>query len=1374
MIYRFIFICCFFSVFFSQIKAQVSFYPNRGQWDSRILYKVPVADGKVLINNSGLIFDLNNIKSTHNHHDDNQSESINHHIVSSQFLNSTWKGKIEESEQTNFYSNYILGNDKSKWKSKIYNKNKLKFIDFYQGVDLIYQSSEDDISFNFEVSDFENLNQIKFKIEGANSIYLKYKELFIETVFGEIIYSEPKAWQFINDKKVDIIIDYKLDRSNTVGFEFKSQIDKNHKLYIDPNISFSTFTGSTSDNWGMTATPDNLGNLYAAGIVFDNGGSYPVTTGVFDTTFNGGEVYQPQPYYGFDIAISKFNVDGTELLYATYLGGNGNETPHSLVVDDSNNLYIMGATSSVDFPSHSDSYDNTFNGGNTALNNNLYFSASDIYITKLSSDGSQLLGMTFMGGSGNDGLSNGDLEYNYGDAFRGEIIYGKDKNIYVTSSTSSFDFPILSPFQSSMKGQQDAVVFALDEDLTQLKWSSYFGGGQEETGNSIQQSSGFEIYVAGGTNSSDIGGGMSYNGGESDGYLLRINAVNGNLINQRLVGGTDYDQAYFVQIDTDDKVYVYGQSKSNLILTNGVYGTPNSGQFIQKLSKDLGTIEWQTKIGSGSGDIEISPTAFLVSDCNEIYIAGWGGAVNVYHGKALNSSTNNFPVTSDAFQSVTNGSNFYIAVYAPDMDSLTYATFMGGTVSSSCHVDGGTSRFDKNGNIYHAVCAACGGNSSGFTTTPGVYSETNQSSNCNLAAFKFELNQVYAEIDFMTPSLCVNNNEVFYAVNSNANYFFWDFGDGITSNLQNPSHTYQNSGVYSVQLAIGSSANCLIGNTIVREVEVLGDDFSVGPLTNPYCIGDEVILSAFGGQTYEWIPNSNFNDFSDSSTLVKVTGDELIKVVIQNDCFTDTFNLNIEISNDKPYVSNDTLICLGEEVDLNVSNMFSIDWDGETYITSNFTQNLIPSQSSSYDFTIQSNDGCLIDTSFTVQVVSQAVDSYIPDSLKVNSICLGSQFQLDIENTISQVWSPAQTLSSSTQKNPIASPNSDITYYVSGVSIEGCPYSDSIFLKVYDGIPNSNMADTILSCLNSDMLVQLNSSNASSFNYFFTPNTTSVLIDSNVVSFLLSDTFQLESIFQNVCGQINKITTFLPLVPDLEVSPDTLVCEGNQIKIGAKGAANYNWYFENQTFIQNSDSIIVNASLTDTLYYVVGEDDFNCKDTLSVEVKTFKLPLVNAMEDYLAEKDELIELSALSNSIGTYNWFYNGELICQDCQYHYVIAEKASDYIVEFVDTNGCRSEDQVKIFFDAVLFIPNSFTPSEKDMYNNFFTVKGYNIVEFEIFIFSRWGNLVFYSNEIDNSWDGNFNSEPCQVGTYAWKINYTDISGNSGEKIGHVNLIR
>ena len=115
----------------------------------------------------------------------------------------------------------------------------------------------------------------------------------------------------------------------------------------------------------------------------------------------------------------------------------------------------------------------------------------------------------------------------------------------------------------------------------------------------------------------------------------------------------------------------------------------------------------------GSGEIDISPTAFLVSNCEQIYISGWGGEVNSNNCSsqpgscyAEESTTVGLPLTADAFQSTTDGSDFYLCVLTPNAQDVLYASYLGGAVSNE-HVDGGTSRFDKNGSVYHAVCAGC-------------------------------------------------------------------------------------------------------------------------------------------------------------------------------------------------------------------------------------------------------------------------------------------------------------------------------------------------------------------------------------------------------------------------------------------------------------------------------------------------------------------------------------------------------------------------------------------------------------------------------------------------------------------------------------------
>src|SRR5699024_7762135 len=109
------------------------------------------------------------------------------------------------------------------------------------------------------------------------------------------------------------------------------------------NFIFASYSGSSADNWGYTATYDAEGNFYMGGIVFGSG--YPTTPGAFQETFQGGG--NTYGNGGFDISLSKLSPDGKELIYATYLGGSGDEQPHSLVVNRKGQLIISGRTNSA-------------------------------------------------------------------------------------------------------------------------------------------------------------------------------------------------------------------------------------------------------------------------------------------------------------------------------------------------------------------------------------------------------------------------------------------------------------------------------------------------------------------------------------------------------------------------------------------------------------------------------------------------------------------------------------------------------------------------------------------------------------------------------------------------------------------------------------------------------------------------------------------------------------------------------------------------------------------------------------------------------------------------------------------------------------------
>ena len=142
---------------------------------------------------------------------------------------------------------------------------------------------------------------------------------------------------------------------DVVSFSFPKGYDKSSRLIIDPELIFSTYSGSTADNWGFTATYDDEGNLYSGGIVADTG--YPVTTGVFQPD-HGGE---------WDVGILKYDPTGKNLLWATYLGGTFSETPQSIIVNSKGELIIYGTTSSPDFPMTANSFNANFLGGESYL-----------------------------------------------------------------------------------------------------------------------------------------------------------------------------------------------------------------------------------------------------------------------------------------------------------------------------------------------------------------------------------------------------------------------------------------------------------------------------------------------------------------------------------------------------------------------------------------------------------------------------------------------------------------------------------------------------------------------------------------------------------------------------------------------------------------------------------------------------------------------------------------------------------------------------------------------------------------------------------------------------------------------------------------------
>jgi hypothetical protein len=810
----------------------IQFIENKGQWDSAILYRTEIQNGFLFITKSGLEYvfydgEKMNVAHPHMDHDDQSkarlndpdnlnSNTIDMHSVGLEFINASKILEISADKKLDVYYNYYIGNDPSKWADHVQVYEEINYRGIYPGIDMRIYSERGNLKYDINVDRDADPLDIQFSYKGADEITQANNSIYARTSLNTIIENSPFTYQIIDGDTISIATKYKL-KDNTFGFEFPDNYDQSNTLIIDPLLVFSTYSGSSKDNWGNTATFDNKGNVYSGGTVQNQyGDHFPVTRGSYQAEFGGI----------WDIGILKFDSTGSRLLYGTYLGGSDTETPFSIIVDNNNELLILGITGSSDFPTTENAYSRIFQGGDSVSNalgsynsgqsgGVYYHEGSDLFIARLSENGSRLTGSTYLGGTENDGINNAfglPLSRNYGDEFRGEINVDADNNVYIAANTASPDFPIVNGFQPVYGGgTHDGVVAKLSTDLTTIIWSSFIGGSMADATYGIKIITDSVSYITGGTMSSDFPvTSLSYDsqfGGDIDGYLAAISDDGSTLVASTFLGTSEYDQAYFLDTDVDQNVYAFGQTRGIYPVTEGVYSNPQSGQFIHKLSPDLRKSLFSTVIGSGSGRPDISPTAFLVNECGNIFLSGWGGerGINDRSPKYNGGFTYNLPVTADAFQKTTDGSDFYLMVLDSDAEKILYGTFLGAFFEDRGgeHVDGGTSRFDKRGIVYHAICA-CRDNSQ-FPTTPGVWSNTNNSpQGCNNGVFKFDLSALRADFttdsyEFDNPGVamgCMPFEVVFLNKSFGGEEFEWDFGDGSDLSYQEDSlyHTYQESG----------------------------------------------------------------------------------------------------------------------------------------------------------------------------------------------------------------------------------------------------------------------------------------------------------------------------------------------------------------------------------------------------------------------------------------------------------------------------------------------------------------------------------------------------------------------------------------------------
>ncbi|MFP5040512.1 PKD domain-containing protein [Parasediminibacterium sp. JCM 36343] len=881
-------------------QQNLEFVENKGQWDKNIAFKGEMSTGAFVLKPDGgyrvMLYSQQSLdhmnQQIHPYENAAQASTLRNaqdltkasivaqaklpipandisfsmqgHVYEIKFLNSNPHPQALPDKPLDSYNNYLIGTDSTKWAGNCRIFNAVTFKNIYPNIDIRYYTDRGNLKYDFIVNPGGDASNIVAYIDGADALSVSKGQLAVKTSVGEIKESIPYSYQFSTKTgKKEVECSYKLN-GNIVHFDVKDAIAKDATLIIDPQFIFCSFSGSKSSNWGYTATYDAGGNFYAGGIVFGDG--FPVSNGAFQTGYAGGDDGTGEGGGGFDIGIMKFNSFGTKRIYATYLGGSRNEYPHSMVVDNDFNLIVAGKTTSANFPLY------PLNIGHYGPPNG--DGNFDIYITKLNAAGTGLVGSRVIGGSGNDGVNirnkypvSGDnsgvisLRLNYGDDSRSEVIIDSLGNIYLASCTQSTDFLVTpnaiqtTPSQPTNGRYQDAVVIKTSPDLQNILFSTFLGGSGDDAAYvlAINPING-ELAVAGGTASRDFPGNYGtdtlfnrFQGGVCDGFLTIMANDGSRILRSAYLGTPSTDMVFGVQYDKYGFPYIMGTTFGNWRTTGNVQFKQAGGkQFIAKLQPDLNGFIYSTTFGTANSFApNISPTAFLVDRCENVYVSGWGGKGNSgFDGQGPqypSSGTVGLSVTRNASQPKTDGSDFYFFVLERNANSQLYGSFFGQNGGNyPDHVDGGTSRFDKEGVIYQSVCANCGGPVGIFPTSPtSAYPNNGSGTGCNLAAIKiaFNLAGIGAAVKSSIKGVpgkkfgCVPLTVIFTDTLAEGKTYQWNFGDGpgfVSTNQPTITHTYNAVGSYVATLISKDPTTCNAADTSQVTIKVGNNEATLG------------------------------------------------------------------------------------------------------------------------------------------------------------------------------------------------------------------------------------------------------------------------------------------------------------------------------------------------------------------------------------------------------------------------------------------------------------------------------------------------------------------------------------------------------------------
>ena len=561
-------------------------------------------------------------------------------------------------------SNYLVGGDPARWRTGLPNYARVRYEGVYPGIDVVFYGNRDGrLEYDFLVAPGADPARVRLKLAGPRKPAL---DAGGDLRLGPFRLARPRAYQGARGVRCR----YRLHPGGSVSFEVAA-FDRRRPLVIDPVLDYSSYLGGSGGSVGESIAVDQAGYIYVTGATTSN--NFPLVEPIQQFFYGSNEVFVVKldptgenvvysTYLGswgddrgLDIAadaegcayvtghttspdfptagpvrgghrggsianggdafVLKLSPAGSELIFSRLIGGTGDEFARSIALDPEGNIWIVGSTTSLDYPIERPHQD--FHGGATR----------DVFLTRLSADGSKLLYSTYLGGSGVD-------EGN-------SLALDPEGNVYITGTTTAAEylFPLKDPIRDSYAGgARDSFVAKFAAEPPALVYSTLIGGTGDDSARSIAVDSDGSAYITGYTTNNNYpttANRFKGHGGSRDAFITKLNPEGTEMVYSTFLGGSGTDETFGIALDAGKNIYVAGFTQSrNLPVENAFQGTIvgscttsscTADLFIAKLNAEGSALIYSTYLGGARAD---QPRAIALDAQGHAVVTGYTASLD--------------------------------------------------------------------------------------------------------------------------------------------------------------------------------------------------------------------------------------------------------------------------------------------------------------------------------------------------------------------------------------------------------------------------------------------------------------------------------------------------------------------------------------------------------------------------------------------------------------------------------------------------------------------------------------------------------------------------------------------------------------------------